>query len=309
MIDDSLYCFEAPDDCFISYESAPAAWTLDDGSRPPPRKPFLRPSYDAASRTFTGSVDWSGGTINGEGETAVLLLLRACGECRVGLGGDARWEYQLVFSESMNVIEGGGARGWRGGGGGGRLPRTLLGPFLTGGSWCYGEDGGLRAHRTFPDNLVYWRRPLLAPRGLTLPSTPPAMNRRALPAASSPRGLSFLQGSRVGLASYHFGPSGDGAEGSHISYAAADPSWRLDDGSAPPPRVPFLEPTYDAVTRACRGASSPANLGGSSAVPARRRALSAGPSTGRRLRSTAEKGLECPAGGVDGVSSRRGVRE
>ena len=91
------------------------------------------------------------------------------------------------------------------------------------------------------------------------------MNRRALPAASSPRGLSFLQGSRVGLASYHFGPSGDGAEGSHISYAAADPSWRLDDGSAPPPRVPFLEPTYDAVTRACRGASSPANLGGSSA--------------------------------------------
>jgi len=230
-----------------------------------------------------------------------------------GLGGDARWEYRLVFSESMNVIEGGGARGWRGGGGGGRLPRTLLGPFLTGGSWCYGEDGGLRAHRTFPDNLVYWRRPGLAPRGLTLPSTPPAMNRRALPAASSPRGLSFLQGSRVGLASYHFGPSGDGAEGSHISYAAADPSWRLDDGSAPPPRVPFLEPTYDAVTRACRGAHKPGEsrriFGGSSAVPARRRALSAGPSTGRRLRSTAEKGLECPAGGVDGVSSRRGVRE
>lgn len=180
------YHFEAPDDCFISYESAPAAWTLDDGSRPPPRKPFLGPSYDAASRTFTGSVDWSGGTIN---------------------GGDARWEYRLVFSESMNVIEGGG-------------------------SWCYGEDGGLRAHRTFPDNLVYWR---------------------ALPAASSPRGLSFLQGSRVGLASYHFGPSGDGAEGSHISYAAADPSWRLDDGSAPPPRVPFLEPTYDAATRTFRG--------------------------------------------------------
>ena len=58
--------FEAPDDCFISYESAPAAWTLDDGSRPPPRKPFLGPSYDAASRTFTGSVDWSGGTINGD---------------------------------------------------------------------------------------------------------------------------------------------------------------------------------------------------------------------------------------------------
>mmetsp|Transcript_38782 Transcript_38782/g.128051 ORF Transcript_38782/g.128051 Transcript_38782/m.128051 type:complete len:477 (-) Transcript_38782:62-1492(-) len=180
------YHFEAPDDCFISYESAPAAWTLDDGSRPPPRKPFLGPSYDAASRTFTGSVDWSGGTIN---------------------GGDARWEYRLVFSESMNVIEGGG-------------------------SWCYGEDGGLRAHRTFPDNLVYWR---------------------ALPAASSPRGLSFLQGSRVGLASYHFGPSGDGAEGSHISYAAADPSWRLDDGSAPPPRVPFLEPTYDAASRTFRG--------------------------------------------------------
>ena len=58
--------FEAPDDCFISYESAPAAWTHDDGSRPPPRKPFLRPNYDAASRTFTGSVDWSGGTINGD---------------------------------------------------------------------------------------------------------------------------------------------------------------------------------------------------------------------------------------------------
>ena len=42
-----------------------------------------------------------------------------------GLGGDARWEFRLVFSESMNVIEGGGARGWRGGGGGG----GCLGPF------------------------------------------------------------------------------------------------------------------------------------------------------------------------------------
>ena len=34
--------------CYISYESAPARWKLDDGSRPPARKYFESPMYALA---------------------------------------------------------------------------------------------------------------------------------------------------------------------------------------------------------------------------------------------------------------------
>jgi len=79
------YHFVSPTDCYISYEHAPGGWTLEDGSSPPARKPFLSPSYDAATRTFTGLIDWAPSTF----------------------GGDQRWEYTMVFSDSHDTIVGG----------------------------------------------------------------------------------------------------------------------------------------------------------------------------------------------------------
>ena len=66
----AAYHFDAEADCYISYEHAPPGWRLDDGSSPPAKKPFLNPKYDPATRTFTGTIEWSEATIN---------------------GGDARW--------------------------------------------------------------------------------------------------------------------------------------------------------------------------------------------------------------------------
>ena len=49
---------------YISYASAPSEWTLDNGSPFPEKKPFLDPAFDAASRTFTGWIDWM---VDGDG--------------------------------------------------------------------------------------------------------------------------------------------------------------------------------------------------------------------------------------------------
>ncbi len=84
------YHFPAPDDCYISYENAPAAWVLDDGTRPPTRKPFLNPRYDAATRTFRGTIDWSDNNFH----------------------GDARWEYEMVFADDFVTIAGGQMNGF-----------------------------------------------------------------------------------------------------------------------------------------------------------------------------------------------------
>ena len=84
------YHFPAPDDCYISYENAPAAWVLDDGSRPPARKPFVNPRYDAATRTFKGTIDWSDNNFH----------------------GDARWEYEMVFADDFVTIAGGQMNGF-----------------------------------------------------------------------------------------------------------------------------------------------------------------------------------------------------
>lgn len=81
----AAYHFEAPDSCYISYEHAPDGWRLDDGSRPPDKKPFDNPMYDAATRTFTGSIDWSDAPFNGA----------------------ARWEYEMIFAEDFVLISGG----------------------------------------------------------------------------------------------------------------------------------------------------------------------------------------------------------
>ena len=57
----------------------------------------------------------------------------------------------------------------------------------------------------------------------------------------------YVQCNTVGLASYHFSH-----EESYISYCAAPPTWRLDDGSPPPVKKPFLHSMYDASSRTFR---------------------------------------------------------
>ena len=82
------YHFRGPDDCYISYEAAPPDWLLDDGTRPPAVKRFESPSWDADTRTFVGAIDWSAAPF----------------------GGDARWEYTIVFSEDFATVAGGEVR-------------------------------------------------------------------------------------------------------------------------------------------------------------------------------------------------------
>jgi len=71
--------------CYLSYAAAPRQWQLDDGSRPPERKPFVDASYDAASRTFRGTIDWRPRTF----------------------GNGSRWEYTMVFDPLFLEIAGG----------------------------------------------------------------------------------------------------------------------------------------------------------------------------------------------------------
>ncbi len=70
----------------------------------------------------------------------------------------------------------------------------------------------------------------------------------------------YVQSGTEGLASYHFNE-----EESYISYSAAPPYWRLDDGSAPPNKKPFLHSTYDPAIRSFRAVVdwSDINFGGS----------------------------------------------
>ena len=82
------YHFPEIDQAYISYEAAPPQWTLDDGQPPPQQKPFVNPRYDEATRTFTGTIDWSDNNFH----------------------GDARWEYEMVFSEDFARITGGQVR-------------------------------------------------------------------------------------------------------------------------------------------------------------------------------------------------------
>ena len=86
----TLNCLVSPDDCYISYENAPVQWLLEDGSRPPARKPFENAHYNEATRTFIGTINWSEATF----------------------GGDARWEYEMKFSDDFVVISGGQMTGF-----------------------------------------------------------------------------------------------------------------------------------------------------------------------------------------------------
>lgn len=73
------------DRSYISYASAPPYWRLSNGSPPPKKKHFENSSYDAHTKTFKGTVDWS----------------------PLNFNGDSRWEYRMVFSDNLLEIEGG----------------------------------------------------------------------------------------------------------------------------------------------------------------------------------------------------------
>jgi len=75
----------ADDGPYISYASPLPGWRLDDGNMPPERKPFVNPTYDAASRTFRGTIRWEPTTF----------------------GGDSVWEYEMVFADDFGVIDNG----------------------------------------------------------------------------------------------------------------------------------------------------------------------------------------------------------
>jgi len=105
------YHFDSPDDCYISYENAPAEWKTADGSPFPVKKAFENPTYDPLTRTFTGTIDWSPKKVDSD---------------------IVRWEYRLVFSDSLNVI-------------------------MDGEIKQYNADGNKVSTKSFPDDLIYWR--------------------------------------------------------------------------------------------------------------------------------------------------------
>eukprot|EP00560_Eucampia_antarctica_P005048 CAMPEP_0197837216 /NCGR_PEP_ID=MMETSP1437-20131217/31462_1 /TAXON_ID=49252 ORGANISM="Eucampia antarctica, Strain CCMP1452" /NCGR_SAMPLE_ID=MMETSP1437 /ASSEMBLY_ACC=CAM_ASM_001096 /LENGTH=272 /DNA_ID=CAMNT_0043444069 /DNA_START=292 /DNA_END=1110 /DNA_ORIENTATION=+ len=76
-----LYHFESPENCYISYSNDPVQWQTDDDSPLSPQKPFLNPTYDLLTRTFTGTIKWDS-----------------------MIDGTVRWEYTIVLSESLNVV-------------------------------------------------------------------------------------------------------------------------------------------------------------------------------------------------------------
>lgn len=75
------YHFESREQCYISYANSPESWRLDDGSRPPGRKPFEQISYDESTRTFKGRVSWP-----------------------EPFDGAVRWDYTIVFSEARTWL-------------------------------------------------------------------------------------------------------------------------------------------------------------------------------------------------------------
>ena len=69
----------------MSFEKAPAAWKLSDGSELPARVYFENAVFTAETRTFKGSIGFGGKT----------------------LFGDASREYTMVFSQDFSHIESG----------------------------------------------------------------------------------------------------------------------------------------------------------------------------------------------------------
>ena len=67
---------------YISYANPHPNWKLDNGDRMPTKKYFENCSYDAASRTFKGTIHWK----------------------PVTAGGSDKWEYKMIFSPDFMII-------------------------------------------------------------------------------------------------------------------------------------------------------------------------------------------------------------
>lgn len=78
------YHFESEDNCYISYATVPDSWTLDDGSKVPEKKPWVDKSFDAATFTFRGGIDWD-----------------------PAFNRDSRWDYTIHFTENFSGVIGG----------------------------------------------------------------------------------------------------------------------------------------------------------------------------------------------------------
>lgn len=78
------YHFESEDNCYISYASAPPNWKLEDGTPVPEKKLWVDTSFDLATFTFRGRIDWD-----------------------PAFGGSSRWDYTIVFAENFSGVIGG----------------------------------------------------------------------------------------------------------------------------------------------------------------------------------------------------------
>ena len=81
------YHFESETDCYISYASPHCMmWpSLDNGERPPVKKPFVNVTIDENGRTFRGDIVWH----------------------PTSWRHDKLWVYEMHFSEDYNSIESG----------------------------------------------------------------------------------------------------------------------------------------------------------------------------------------------------------
>ena len=73
------------DKAYISYANAHSSWNLDNGQSPPAKKYFENAHYDRKTQTFSGTINWSPTTFN----------------------GDQKWVYKMIFSHDFNTIQGG----------------------------------------------------------------------------------------------------------------------------------------------------------------------------------------------------------
>eukprot|EP00929_Paragymnodinium_shiwhaense_P015660 TRINITY_DN123754_c0_g1_i1.p1 TRINITY_DN123754_c0_g1~~TRINITY_DN123754_c0_g1_i1.p1 ORF type:complete len:468 (+),score=51.70 TRINITY_DN123754_c0_g1_i1:81-1484(+) len=189
------YHFVSETESYISYEEAPSNWRLDDGTPPPGRKYFENSSWDPETLTFRGVVYW-----------------------QPKFHGDARWHYEVVFSEDFTGVVAGSVSSYSTIEAEKPSSVTKFSP-----PWECNWDGHL--------NYLRWTAP-----------------------PSSIYGNVYVQGAVYapyleGVASYHF----DSPEDCYISYNRAPEAWVLADGSRPPAKKPFRKTSYDPQTRTFKG--------------------------------------------------------
>ena len=200
---EASYHFDGPDDCYINYSSAPPEWKLDDGSAPPQRKSFEDACYDATARTFTGTIRWSQSTF----------------------GGDARWEYKMVFSDDFLTICSGVLR-------------------------AFGSDGAPTRDMHFPRDLQYWRQrnaPSTICGSIYVQGGALGLASYHFPSVSTDPVTQEVADGEGGEAVLGFW------DRSYISYESAPEAWKLDDGSRPPAQKCFEGAAFDDTTRTFTG--------------------------------------------------------